>query len=92
VSCPVVAPISPPADRCAPQILDPGRTDAVGGPSPSRGVIALARMVVGSHADLAVLVVSSATPLTRHRIGEPLGVRAGSVPGGSHHEYLRAPA
>ena len=38
----------------------------------------------------AGLVVPSATPCTRRRIGESLGVRAGSVPGGSHHEYLRA--
>jgi hypothetical protein len=37
-------------------------------------------------------VVSSATPLTRHRIGELLGVRARSVLGGLHHEYLPAPA
>ena len=36
--------------------------------------------------------VPSATPRTRHRIGEPLGVRAGSVLGGLHHEYLLAPA
>ena len=37
-------------------------------------------------------VVPSATPLTRHRIGERLGVRARSVLGGLHHEYLLAPA
>ena len=37
-------------------------------------------------------VVPSATPLTRHRIGEPLGVRARSVLGGLHHEYLLVPA
>jgi hypothetical protein len=55
-------------------------------------VIAPARIVVRSLADLAGLVVPSATPLTRRRIGEPLGVRAGSVPGGLHHEYLPAPA
>jgi len=36
------------------------------------------------------IVVPSTTPPTRHRIGERLGVRAGSVPGGVHHEYLRA--
>ena len=28
---------------------------------------------------------------TRHRIGERLGVRARSVLGGLHHEYLLAP-
>jgi len=33
-------------------------------------------------------VVPSATPLTCHRIGEDLAVRAGSVLGGLHHEYL----
>jgi hypothetical protein len=38
------------------------------------------------------VVLKSATPLTRHRIGERLGVRAGSVLGGLHHEYLLAPA
>jgi hypothetical protein len=37
-------------------------------------------------------VVPSATPLIHHRIGERLGVRAGSVLGGLHHEYLPAPA
>ena len=37
-------------------------------------------------------VVPSATQLTRHRIGECLGVRARSVLGGLHHEYLRVPA
>ena len=37
-------------------------------------------------------VVPSATPLTRHRIGERLAVRARSVLGGLHHEYLLAPA
>jgi hypothetical protein len=36
--------------------------------------------------------VVSATPLTRRRSGEHLGVCAGSVPGGSHHERLPAPA
>jgi hypothetical protein len=29
--------------------------------------------------------------MTRHRIGECLGVRARSVLGGLHHEYLLAP-
>ncbi len=42
---------------CAPQTLDPGQTDAVAGPSPSCGVIALARVVVQLLADLADLVV-----------------------------------
>jgi len=37
-------------------------------------------------------VVPSATPLTRHRLGEHLSVRARSVLGGLHHEYLQAPA
>ena len=37
-------------------------------------------------------VVPSVTPLTRHRIGERLGVRGRSVLGGLHHEYLLAPA
>ena len=37
-------------------------------------------------------VVNSATPRTRHRIGECLGVRARSVLGGLHHEYQLAPA
>jgi hypothetical protein len=37
-------------------------------------------------------VVPSATPLTRHRIGERFGVRARSVLGGLHHEYLLVPA
>jgi hypothetical protein len=77
---------------CAPQIFDLGRTDPVAGPSPSRAVIALARIVLRSLADLAVLVVPSATPLTRRRIGEPLGARVESVPGGLHHERLPAPA
>ena len=77
---------------CAPQKLDRGRTDPVSGPSPSLGVIALARIVLRLLADPAGLVVPSATPLTRRRIGERLGVRAGSVPGGWHHEHLPAPA
>ncbi len=34
----------------------------------------------------------SATPSTRHRIGERLAVSARSVLGGLHHEYLPAPA
>jgi hypothetical protein len=55
-------------------------------------VIALARIVVRFRADLARLVVLSATPLTGHRIGERFGVRARSLLGGSHHEYLLAPA
>jgi hypothetical protein len=54
-------------------------------------VIASARIVLRSLADPAGLVVPSATPLTRHRIGERLGVRVGSALGGSHHEHLRAP-
>jgi transposase InsO family protein len=37
-------------------------------------------------------VVPSATPLTRHRIGGRLRVRASSVLGGLHHEYLLVPA
>jgi hypothetical protein len=37
-------------------------------------------------------VEPSATPRTRHRIGERLGVRARSVQGGLHHEYRLAPA
>jgi hypothetical protein len=36
-------------------------------------------------------VVPFATQPTRRRIGERLGVRAGSVPGGLHHEYRLAP-
>jgi len=55
-------------------------------------VIVLARIVLRSLADLVGLVVPSATPPTRRRIGEPLEVRAGSVPGGLHHERLPAPA
>jgi hypothetical protein len=49
-------------------------------------------MVLRSLADLAGLVVPSATPLTHRRTGERLGVRVGSVQGGLHHEYLLAPA
>jgi hypothetical protein len=52
----------------------------------------LARIVLRSPVDLAGFVVPSATPLTRHQIGESLGVRASSVLGGLHHEYLPAPA
>jgi hypothetical protein len=52
----------------------------------------LARIVPLVLADPAGLVVPSATPLTRHRIGERLAVRARSVLGGLHHEYLLAPA
>jgi len=37
-------------------------------------------------------VVPSATQPTRHRIGERLAVRARSVLGGLHHEYLVVPA
>jgi transposase InsO family protein len=37
-------------------------------------------------------VVPSVSPLTRHRIGERLGVRVRSVLGGLHHEYLLASA
>jgi hypothetical protein len=55
-------------------------------------VIALARIDFRLSADLASLVASSATPLTRHRIGESLAVRAESAPGGSRHEHLRVPA
>jgi len=43
----------------APQILDPGRPDAVAGPSSSCGVIGRARIVVGSLADLDGLFVLS---------------------------------
>jgi len=55
-------------------------------------VIVLVRIVPWVLADLVGLDVPSATRLTSHRIGEPLGVRAGSVPGGVHHENLPAPA
>jgi len=55
-------------------------------------VLVLARIAVRSFADLAGLVVPSATPLTRHRIGERVGVRARSVLCGLHHEHLLAPA
>jgi len=37
-------------------------------------------------------VVPVATPLSRHRIGERLGVRVRSVLGGLHHEYVLVPA
>jgi len=55
-------------------------------------VIALARIALRSLADLAGLVVPSATPPTRRRIGEILGMRVGSALGGSRHERLPAPA
>ena len=55
-------------------------------------MIVLARIVVGLPADEAGLVVPSVTPLTRHGIGERLGVRVRSVLGGLHHEYLLLPA
>jgi hypothetical protein len=57
-----------------------------------RAVIVLARIVLRSLADPAGLVVPSATPPTRHQVGERLGVRVGSAPGGLRHEHLRAPA
>jgi hypothetical protein len=53
-------------------------------------VIAPARIVLRLLTDLAGLVVPSATPPTRRRIGERLGVRVRSVLGGLHHEYLPA--
>jgi putative transposase len=37
-------------------------------------------------------LMPSATPLTRHRLGEHLSVRARSVLGGLHHEYSLVPA
>jgi hypothetical protein len=55
-------------------------------------VIVLARIVLRSLADPAGLVMSSATSPTRNWIGERPAVRAGSVPGGLHHEYLPATA
>jgi hypothetical protein len=55
-------------------------------------MIVPARIVLRLLADLAGLVALSATSLTRHRIGERLGVRARSVLGGLHHEYVRVPA
>jgi len=55
-------------------------------------MIVPARIVLRLLADLAGLVALSATSLTRHRIGERLGVRARSVLGGLHHEYLLVPA
>jgi putative transposase len=42
--------------------------------------------------DPPLAVVPSATQPTRHRIGERLAVRARSVLGGLHHEYLLATA
>jgi hypothetical protein len=38
------------------------------------------------------VVVPSAPPLTRHRIGVRLGLRARSLLGGLRHEYRPAPA
>jgi hypothetical protein len=55
-------------------------------------VIVLSRIVLRLLADMVGLVVPSATPPIRHRMGERLGVRAGSVPGGLHHERLPAHA
>jgi len=55
-------------------------------------VIVSARIVLRLLADQAGFVVRSATPLTRHRIGERLGVRARSVLGGLHNEYVLVPA
>jgi hypothetical protein len=55
-------------------------------------VIVLARIVLRLFADLAGLVVQFATRPTRRRLGERLGVRAGSVLGGLRHEHLRASA
>jgi hypothetical protein len=66
------------------------RRGAFAEPGRDRGVIVLALIALQPLADLAGLVVPSATPLTHHRIGERLGVRTGSVLGGVHHEYLRA--
>jgi hypothetical protein len=54
-------------------------------------VIVPARIVLRLLADLAGLFAPSATPLTRHRIGERLVVRARSVLGGLHHEYDLVP-
>ena len=85
-------PDSAAANRSDPQILDPGRTDAVAGPSPSCGTIVSARIVLRSLADLAGLVVSSATPPTHRRTGERLRVRARSLRDGLRHERLPAPA
>ena len=42
--------------------------------------------------DPPLVVVSPATPLTHHRIGERLGVRVRAVLRGLHHEYLLVPA
>jgi transposase InsO family protein len=42
--------------------------------------------------DPPLVLVRPATQPTRHRIGERLGVRARSVLGGLHHEYLWVPA
>jgi putative transposase len=42
--------------------------------------------------DPPLVLVWPATQPTRHRIGERLGVRARSVLGGLHHEYVLVPA
>jgi hypothetical protein len=55
-------------------------------------MIVPARIVLRLPADLAGLVVPSATQFTHHRIGERRGVRARAVLGGFRHEYLPAPA
>jgi hypothetical protein len=57
-----------------------------------RSVVALVRIFLWVLANRAGLGVPSATPLTRHRIGERLGVRASSVLGGMHCEKVQAPA
>jgi len=68
------------------------RTGQSSTPVYNRGVIVLARIVLRILANRAGLVAPSATPLIRDRIGEHLSVRARSVLGGLHHEYLPAPA
>jgi len=55
-------------------------------------MIVLAGIVLRSLADLAGLVVPAATPPTLRRIGERLGVRVGSMPGGLRHDCLPGPA
>jgi putative transposase len=42
--------------------------------------------------DPPLVLVRPATQPTRHRISERLGVRARSVLGGLHHEYVLVPA